>query len=160
MTIFGPIGTLTKDDGDNVITFVRTYPVSPERLWRALSTADGLTSWLAPSASIDGRPGGAVEMEFDAENLVTGVITTWEPHTTLAHSWIINDEVHSELRYELEATNGGTRLTLVHTRLPDAMCGGYAPGWHAYLARLGAVLEDEVPPTWDEVFGAVAPRYG
>jgi uncharacterized protein YndB with AHSA1/START domain len=159
MTTFGQIGTLTTEDGDNVITFIRTLPAPPERVWRALATADGITSWLAPSASIDARLGGVVEMTFDAENVVTGTITTWDPFSTLAHTWVINDEVSSELRYELSPTDGGTELRLIHTKLPDEMCGGYTPGWHAYLARLDAVLAGNEPPSWMDVFGEVAHRY-
>lgn len=159
MTIYGHIGTLTKDDGDNVITFVRSFPVPPERMWRALATADGIEAWLAPSATIDPRLGGDVELTFDAENVVTGTITTWDPYTTLAHTWVINDEARSELRYELTPTDHGTDLRLTHRKLPDEMCGGYTPGWHAYLVRLAAVLEGDEPPAWIDVFGEVSAHY-
>jgi len=160
MTTHGHIGTLTRDGEDNVITFVRTFPVPPERVWRALSTQEGIEAWLAPTATIDPRLGGDVEMTFDAENVVSGIITTWDPFTTLAHTWVINDEIPSELRYELTPTAGGTELRLVHRKLPDEMCGGYTPGWHAYLVRLEAVLEGDEPPAWMDVFGEVAPHYG
>jgi uncharacterized protein YndB with AHSA1/START domain len=159
MTSYGPVGTLVKDDGMNVITFVRTYDVAPERVWHALTTQEGITSWLAPTAAIDARLGGTIEMTFDEENTVAGVITAWEPHTTFAHTWIINDEVPSDLRYDLTPTAGGTELRLVHSGLPDEMCGGYTPGWHAYLARLESVASGGQPPDWMDVFGAVAPQY-
>lgn len=159
MTTHDHIGMLTKDAGDNVITFVRSFPDPPERVWRALATADGIEAWLAPTATIDPRLGGSVEMRFDAENAVSGTITTWDPYTTLAHTWVINDEARSELRYELTPSEHGTELRLVHRKLPDEMCGGYTPGWHAYLTRLGAALAGDEPPEWADVFGEVSPLY-
>ena len=50
-------------------------------------------------------------------------------------------------------------LTLTHTGLPEEMCGGYTPGWHAFLARLDARLNGTSVPDWETVFGAVAEAY-
>ena len=158
-TPHGPTGTLTRTEGTNVITFVRDLPAPPDRVWRALTTADGLASWLAPSASIDARHGGDIRFTFDEENVVTGTITESEPETHLAHTWVINDEAESTVRYDLTPVDGGTRLTLVHTGLPDEMCGGYTPGWHAYLVRLDASTSGTEPPEWLEIFQAVADAY-
>ncbi len=155
----GPTGTLTHDGATNVITFVRTLDAAPERVWTALTTAAGLMSWLAPEASIDPRPGGEVRLTFDEENLVTGTITEFDPPRGLAHTWTINGDVESTVRYTLAPSGEGTELTLVHTGLPDEMCGGYTPGWHAYLVRLEAVTDGGTPPGWMEVFEAVAARY-
>lgn len=44
MTMYGPTGRLTNQAGTNVITFVRTFNASPEHVWNALTTADGITS--------------------------------------------------------------------------------------------------------------------
>ena len=159
MTMYGPVGTLTKEADVNVITFSRTFPAPPERVWNALTTVDGITSWLAPTASIDARAGGSIEFEFDAENSVSGEITQFDPFSHLAHTWIINGEVPSAVRYELSTVDGGTELTLIHTALPDEMCGGYTPGWHAYMARLDASLQGIDLPDWMAVFEQVAPSY-
>jgi uncharacterized protein YndB with AHSA1/START domain len=159
MSTYGPIGTRSNDSGVNVIAFTRGYPVAPERMWRALTTEDGLSSWLAPRVVIDPRLGGEVTVTFDEDNIVTGVITAWDPCASFAHTWVINGEITSEVRYDLEATSSGTELRLTHVQLPDEMSGGYAPGWHAYLVRLEAVLAGDPPPDWMEVFSAVAPEY-
>lgn len=158
-TTHGPTGSLTKEGDTNVITFVRHLPSPPDRVWVALTTADGITSWLAPTATIDARVGGEISLTFDEENHVVGTISEFEPPRRLRHSWVIDGEFESVVSYELEPEGGGTLLTLVHTGLPDEMCGGYTPGWHAYLTRMEAVVEGRTPPEWLEVFQAVAVEY-
>ena len=157
--MFGETGTLAKDGDVNVITFRRSLDASPERVWEALTTERGLTSWLALSAKVDGRQGGDIEIEFDDDQEVSGTISRWDPTTHFAHTWIINDEISSEVAYALTATGGGTDLMLVHTGLPDEMCRGYTPGWHSFLARLAADLEGGSVPEWLTVFEEVAPAY-
>jgi uncharacterized protein YndB with AHSA1/START domain len=159
MHMFGDTGTLTKDGAVNVITFRRSLNAPPERVWEALTTKDGITSWLAVSAKVDGRKGGAVEIEFDADQTVDGTITQWDPTDHFAHTWVINREIPSDVQYTLTPIDQGTELTLVHSGLPDEMCGGYTPGWHAYLARLATSLEGDAVPDWLTVFEAVAPAY-
>ena len=159
MNMNGQAGTLSKVDDVNVITFRRSLNASPEKVWEAITTADGLTSWLAVSAAVDGREGGAVEIEFDDDERVSGTITRWDPTSSFAHTWLINGEVESDLEYSLAATDRGTDLMLVHTGLPDEMCRGYTPGWHAFLARLTAQITGEDAPDWLTIFEDVAPLY-
>jgi uncharacterized protein YndB with AHSA1/START domain len=157
--MFGETGTLAKEGDVNVITFRRSLNASPEQVWQAITTEKGLTSWLAVSAKVDGREGGDIAIEFDDGQVVSGTISRWDPTTQFAHTWIINSETSSDVVYALTSTGGGTQLTLVHTGLPDEMCGGYTPGWHAFLARLSAEVEGGSVPEWLTVFEEVAPAY-
>ena len=157
--MFGETGTLAKEGDVNVITFRRSLDASPERVWEALTTEKGLTSWLAVSAKVDGRKGGDIAIEFDDGQAVGGTISRWDPTTQFAHTWIINGEITSDVAYALAATGDGTELTFVHTGLPDEMCRGYTPGWHAFLARLAADLDGSPVPQWLTVFEEVAPSY-
>ncbi len=159
MTTYGPLGTLTRDDDTPVITFTRTFAVQPAALWEALTTGAGLEAWLVERASVEGGPGGSVEMMFDDDNVVTGRITVWEPMTHFAHEWIINDEFPSEISYRLTPNDSGTELRLVHRGLPEEVTGGYTPGWHAFLVRLDALLTDAPVAEWDDLFAAVMPLY-
>lgn len=156
---FGPTGTLTKEDGRNVIRFTRLFAARPDRVWQAISTADGLSAWLAPRVAIDPRLGGMVEFEFDADNIVSGTITHFDPPLALGHEWTINGEHESHVMYELSDHPTGCHLTLTHIGLPDDMCGGYTPGWHAHLVRIDAFTRGEEPPEWMAVFERVLPSY-
>jgi hypothetical protein len=71
----------------------------------------------------------------------------------------LNGEVPSSLSYLLQPEGSGTKMTLVHTKLPQQMAGGYTPGWHAYLDRLDRLIAGTDPSSWDELFNAIAPRY-
>lgn len=158
-TTHGPAGALRRDGDTNIIEFERILPAEPDRVWRALTSADGLSAWLAPEVSIDPRIDGAVRLVFDEDNEVTGTITEFDPPRSLSHTWIINGSASSIVHYTLEAVDGGTRLTLTHIGLPDEMSGGYTPGWHAYLVRLDASLAGTEPPEWMAVFQEVAGLY-
>ena len=111
------------------------------------------------SAKVDGREGGDIAIEFDDNQAVSGTISRWDPTTHFAHTWIINGEISSDVAYALTHTDSGTELTLIHTGLPDEMCGGYVPGWHSFLARLAADLGGGPVPEWLTVFEEVAPAY-
>jgi uncharacterized protein YndB with AHSA1/START domain len=152
------IGTLTFEDSETVITFERSYAVPPERVWRAIATKDGLAAWLA-DGDFEGRLGGQVRFEFTEDQTVTGEVLVWDPYTELTHTWVINGEVSSTVNYRLVETGDGTSMTLTHTKLPEAMAGGYRPGWHAYLERLNQAIEGSSVQSWDELFETAMPLY-
>jgi uncharacterized protein YndB with AHSA1/START domain len=63
----------------------RTYEVqaSPEHVWQVIATADGISSWLAPT-QLDARVGGTVSFDLgDASS--TGVVTDYTPERHFAY---------------------------------------------------------------------------
>lgn len=157
--MFGDTGRVSKNGDVNVITFQRELNAPPARVWEALTTEDGITSWLAVSARIDGRKGGNVRIKFDDDQEVSGAITQWDPTSRFAHTWVIDEANASEVEYTLESVGDTTQLTLVHTGLSDEMRIGYTPGWHTFMVRLEAHLKGEIVPEWLAVFEKVAPEY-
>lgn len=152
------LGNLTFEGSDTVITFTRSYSAAPEVVWNAIATEEGLAGWLA-TGTFESRLGGTVNFAFNDEINVEGEVTVWNPHSELTHTWIINGEVPSSLTYLLQEEGAGTKLTLVHSKLPEEMAQGYTPGWHAYLDRLDQAMAGTEPSSWDELFSAVAPHY-
>src|SRR6187200_3079862 len=73
----------------------RTYEVAatPEQVWDAIATADGISAWMLPTR-LDPRIGGEVSFDLDGSNL-TGVITDYEPNVRFAYEepWPIADKV-------------------------------------------------------------------
>ena len=90
---------------------------------------------------------------------MSGTITRWDPTSKFAHTWIINGQIASDLECSLAPAGEGTELTLIHTGLPNEMCGGSTPRWHAFTERLAAVFEGAEVPDWLTVFEQVAPKY-
>jgi uncharacterized protein YndB with AHSA1/START domain len=152
------LGTLAFEGSDTVITFTRTYSAAPEAVWGAIATQEGLAGWLA-AGTFESRLGGEVDLVFDEETNVQGEVTVWNPYSELTHTWVINADVPSSLTYLLEPEGSGTKMTLVHSKLPEPMAQGYTPGWHAYLDRLDQMLAGAEPSAWDELFSAVASHY-
>ncbi len=72
---------------------VYEVPATPEQVWKAIATADGISSWMAPTR-LDPRPGG--EVSFDLGDLtLTGTVTDYTPNVRFAYEepWPIADRV-------------------------------------------------------------------
>ncbi len=71
----------------------RTYEVAatPEEVWEAIATADGISAWMVPTR-LDPRIGG--EVSFDLGDFTsTGVVTDYTPNRRFAYEepWPIAD---------------------------------------------------------------------
>ena len=71
----------------------RTYEVaaSPEQVWEVIATAEGISSWMAPTR-LEPRVGG--EVSFDLGDFTsTGVVTDYTPNVRFAYEepWPIAD---------------------------------------------------------------------
>lgn len=105
---------------------------SPERVWQALIDPAHLREWAPFEA--DGRldtAGAMVKLTWVATAAVTAVqVTRAEAPRVL--------EIHN-MRWELEAVGGGTRLTLWQTIPPRYITWG-AAGWHICFDVLDRML--------------------
>ena len=73
----------------------RTYEVAatPEQVWDAIATADGISAWMVPTR-LDPQIGG--EVSFDLGGFTsTGVVTGYTPNVRFAYEepWPIADQV-------------------------------------------------------------------
>lgn len=73
----------------------RTYEVgaTPEQVWDAIATADGISAWMVPTR-LDPRIGGEVSFDL-GEFELTGVVTDYTPTRRFAYEepWPIADRV-------------------------------------------------------------------
>ncbi|WP_458719543.1 SRPBCC domain-containing protein [Candidatus Nitrosocosmicus sp. R] len=93
----------------------------------------------------------------------------WDLHNVFEYEWHIapnqmfpNGEPESVIRWELKQdddSNTDTLLILTHSRLTKSTALSLAPGWHAYLDRLEAILNNQVPPDWARRFAEVKKLY-
>jgi uncharacterized protein YndB with AHSA1/START domain len=75
----------------------RTYEVAatPEEVWEAIATADGISAWMVPT-QLDPRIGG--EVSFDLGELqLAGVVTDYTPNHRFAYEepWPIPDQLEA-----------------------------------------------------------------
>ena len=98
----------------------RSYEVTatPEQVWEAIATADGISSWMVPT-ELDPRIGGKVS--FDLGDLtMTGVVTDYTPNVRFAYEepWPIAERIEEVPPRMVEwFGNIGVPLSKVHEDL-------------------------------------------
>ena len=112
-----------KSEGEKwTLILVRELRHSPEKVWQALTDPAHLREW-APfevDASLD-RPGTTVKLTW------VGTPTAYEVKVTRAEAPKILE--YGDNRWELEAIDGGTRLTL-WSNIDRRFIAWGAAGWH------------------------------
>ena len=134
----------------------------PEKIWRFLTDSSLLPEWYGEGA-IEPREGGEVSL---MGGHIRGVVTGWRPQKFLAYTWNVfqpGEEVSawpiSYLELALEVSASGTKLTLIHRPIPEAMQKLTMIGWHTMLDMIAAGLKGQFPPR-TEVMPRNAELYG
>jgi activator of HSP90 ATPase len=86
-------------------------------------------------AKVDGRVGGA----FTAwDGYIWGTFLELEENKKIVQAWRTGEfsEEHEDSHVEiiLEEANGGTKLTLIHTKVPEGQ-DGYVKGWEDFYFK-------------------------
>jgi uncharacterized protein YndB with AHSA1/START domain len=127
----------------------------PERVWAALTSAEGLGGWFGDRATVDLRPGGTAHVEWDNKDdfKATLTISVVEPPTRFAWTWRIQglpdaDPRRTYVEFILTPNGGGTRLTVTESGfaqvpedLLDTAYRGNVEGWRKELAELADYLD-------------------
>lgn len=124
-----------------------------ERVWTAITTAEGLGTWFGHSAEVDLRVGGVARLTWDSGDSALLRIERLEPQTIFGYTWGINglsddDPRRTYVEFTLAADDSGTTVTVVETGFaqldPDAYRKAFASntdGWEAELEELVAYLQ-------------------
>ena len=132
-------------DAHWTLVFVRDLRHPVEKVWSALTDPAQLAQWAPYTADRDLAAVGAARLSMiDGDRPVdlAGLVTEVDPPTLLAYAW--GEDV---LRWELEPTAGGTRLTLRHTAAGRDPLPKLAAGWHLCLVVADRLLAgDPIPP--------------
>ena len=151
------------EDGGWEIAFERRLRHSPERVWRALTTPEGLACWLA-EADIDLKPGGRMDLNFrqpdndfmpdvPEERRQSNQVLRVEPITRFDHTFGSNPD--SIVSWVLAPDGEGTHLQLRH-RVPETWTSArknVLAGWQHHMEGLGdACVLTPHPWDWDRWF--------
>jgi uncharacterized protein YndB with AHSA1/START domain len=127
------------------LVFTRDLRHAPETVWAALTDPDQLDGWSPWIADRDlGSVGAATATMIDGdvtEDIAASVTAAERPRLL---EYTLGTDV---LRWELDATATGTRLTLRHTVGEKSMLPKVAAGWHLCFDVLEHLLDgDPVGP--------------
>lgn len=124
----------------------------PDKVWAALTTAEGLAAWFGDEAEIDPRPGGRAWMKWSHGHTVDMRVERIEKPRVFGYTWHIyglpdEDPRRTYVEFTLEPEGTGTRLTVVETgfaQLSDddyrEAYDGNIKGWASELGELVAYL--------------------
>ena len=127
----------------------------PQRVWEALTSAEGLGGWFGKRATVNLRPGGLAHVEWDGDDAcqsATLTIAVVEPPTRFAWTWGIEglpagDPRRTYVEFTLAPSGEGTRLTVVESgfaqvpeELLDTAYQGNVEGWRKQLGHLADYL--------------------
>jgi uncharacterized protein YndB with AHSA1/START domain len=128
----------------------------PERVWAALTTAEGLGTWFGHRAEIDLRVGGQANLFWDSGDTATLTIERLEPPRVFGYTWRVyglpdDDPRRTYVEFTLEPSSTGTTLTMVESgfaQLPDGenhkvAYSGNTKGWTTELGELVAYLDGQ-----------------
>ncbi|WP_436763550.1 SRPBCC domain-containing protein [Streptosporangium sp. V21-05] len=126
----------------------------PERVWAALTTAEGLGTWFGHRAEVDLRVGGEARLSWDSGDTATLTIERLEPPRVFGYTWPVaglpdGDPRRTYVEFTLEPAGAGTTLTMVESgfaQVPDAEArraahSGNTKGWTNELGELVAYLD-------------------
>jgi len=155
------------DGNTATLIFTRVLHHSPEHVWEAIATPEGLSDWLMCSdVRIDGRTGGTIEMVSGPGRYYSrGAILTWDPPRLFEYEWNVAPvpEMPSGeqaiFRYALTPQQGSTLLTVTYRRITKQTASGMLPGLHALLDRLEAQLGGQPLPDWMSRFNELRTHY-
>ncbi len=125
----------------------------PEKVWAALTTAEGLSAWFGQEAGIDLRPGGTAWMRWDNGYTADMRVERVEEPRVFGFTWHIyglpdEDPRRTYVEFTLEPAGAGTRLTVVESGFAqlsqdayDKAYDGNTEGWASELGELAAYLD-------------------
>jgi uncharacterized protein YndB with AHSA1/START domain len=167
----GPLADVSARPADGTrwtLVFTRTLHHPPEAVWAAITDPDQLGQWAPFTADRSLATTGDVVltmvdgMEVDVSD---ARVTRADPPSLLEYTWGTQP-----LRWELEAVDGGTKLTLSHTVDASDWVPKVAAGWHLCLVVAERLLDGHpIPPIrgedarncgWQELNDAYAATLG
>jgi uncharacterized protein YndB with AHSA1/START domain len=120
---------------------------SPERVYQALTTAEGIRNWWTRDAALDSKVGGTGEFGFYEHRFV--IKARVDDLTSPAHvGWKKISSTHgafdgTTIAFDLRPEGSGTVLSFAHRGFPQAddNYAGATTRWGYYLVSLKKYLE-------------------
>lgn len=102
-----------------------TVPAPRAEVWKAFSTSEGLSTWLAPNSNVELKPGGEWMVHFPGGSTGGGNIVSFVPGKEIVLKALAPDQFptvraqRTTARFELEDRGKGTLVRLTQTGWQD-----------------------------------------
>jgi uncharacterized protein YndB with AHSA1/START domain len=112
-------------DSGKMLRVEITVPASRAEVWKAFSTSEGLSTWLAPNSNVELKPGGEWMVHFPGGSTGGGNIVSFVPGKEIVISALAPDQFptvraqRTTARFELEDHGTGTLVRLTQTGWKD-----------------------------------------
>jgi len=118
---------------------------TPEKIFQAITTEQGLAGWITPKAKAQTSVGSVTELTFDSGNTLGFRVealerpsrVVWAPAQAPAE-WLA-----SRLTFAVAAAGNASALTFTHSELPEGYpaYGFFTYCWSQYIRSLKLFLE-------------------
>jgi activator of HSP90 ATPase len=111
-------------------------PASPQTIYAAWLSSEGHTALTGSPALAEGKVGG----KFSAwDGYIFGSTLELEPARRIVQAWRTGEfpaqAPDSRLEIVLEAVQNGTKLTLIHSEMPEEQVQEYRQGWEDFYFK-------------------------
>ena len=113
-------------------------PATPEQVFRAWLSSEGHSAMTGSAATAEPRVGG----KFTAwDGYITGKTVELKPYNLIVQAWrtteFSNTDPDSRIEIVLKPVEGGTKLSLFHSDVPEGQAESYESGWEeSYFAPM------------------------
>jgi activator of HSP90 ATPase len=120
----------------NRFTISEIIPAEPAEIYEAWLSSEGHTAMTGSPAKVDGRVGG----KFSAwDGYIFGKMLQPAPNQHIVQAWrtteFPDDAPDSHLEVLLEEVAEGTKVTLIHSNMPEDQADSYRQGWDDFYFK-------------------------
>lgn len=109
---------------------------TPEQIYKAWLSTDGHTKMTGSPAEVEGR----VKGKFTAwDGYISGETLELKPYSRIVQAWRTTEfpggSPDSRVEILLESVKDGTKVTFVHSNIPDGQADDYKQGWQDFYFK-------------------------
>ena len=121
---------------ENHIKISAIFPVSAKRLYDAWLNSKLHSAFTGTKTQIDPHQGSSFSID---SGYITGTNLILQPYGRIVQNWRTNEfpegSPDSKLEILFEKHNSGTKLTIVHSQLPNGDEKKYEKGWKEFYLK-------------------------
>jgi len=120
----------------NRFTLSEFIPARPSEIYEAWLSSEGHAAMTGSAANVDGKVGG----KFSAwDGYIFGTTLELTPNQRIVQAWRTSEfpdaAPDSHVEVLLEETAGGTKVTLIHSDMPEHQVDSYRQGWDDFYFK-------------------------